>query len=62
MFVPNTTTQIDEVRFRWRAGKRKYRYNFYKLQSHDQDLLLHPTTDAPRKGRIPRKVGGKGKD
>jgi len=55
--LPIVPPEIDEVRFRWRAGKRKYRYNFYKLQSHDQDLLLHPTTDAPRKGRIPRKVG-----
>ena len=32
--------QVEEVRFRWRAGKRKYRYNFYRLESHDQVSLI----------------------
>lgn len=55
--LPIVPPEIDEVRFRWRAGKRKYRYNFYKLQSHDRDLLLDPIIDTPRKGRIPKKEG-----
>ena len=31
----------------------------FRLESHDQDLLLHPRLSIPRKGRIPRKHGGK---
>jgi len=34
--LPVLPPEVDEVRFRWRAGKRKYRYNFYRLESHDQ--------------------------
>ncbi len=29
-----------------------------RLESHEQDLLLHPTLDTPTKGRVPRKPGG----
>ena len=41
--LPVLPPEVDEVRFRWRAGKRKYRYNFYRLESHDQvsDLKGH---------------------
>ena len=44
--------------FRWQRGKRKYNYNFYRLESHDQDLLSNPSLDIPIRGRIPRKPGG----
>ena len=44
--------------FRWQRGKRKYNYNFYRLESHDQDLLSNPSLNIPIRGRIPRKPGG----
>ena len=44
--------------FRWQRGKRKYNYNFYRLESHDQDLLGNPSLNIPIRGRIPRKPGG----
>ena len=38
--LPVLPPEVDEVRFRWRAGKRKYRYNFYRLESHDQVPII----------------------
>jgi len=38
--LPVLPPEVDEVRFRWRSGKRKYRYNFYRLESHDQVELF----------------------
>eukprot|EP00092_Neocalanus_flemingeri_P019681 GFUD01021316.1.p1 GENE.GFUD01021316.1~~GFUD01021316.1.p1 ORF type:complete len:402 (-),score=59.36 GFUD01021316.1:38-1243(-) len=55
--LPVIPPEVEEVRFRWRAGKRKYKYNFYRLESHDQHLLLNPTIDISSKGKIPRKPG-----
>jgi len=55
--LPVLPPEVDEVRFRWRAGKRKYRYNFYRLESHDQHLLLNPTINIAMRGQIPRKTG-----
>ena len=40
--LPVLPPEVDEVRFRWRAGKRKYRYNFYRLESHDQVGCMQP--------------------
>ena len=57
--LPVIPPEVAEVRFRWRTGHRKYNYNFYRLESHDQDLLHNPTIDIPLKGRIPKKPGGK---
>ena len=57
--LPVIPPEVTEVRFRWRTGHRKYNYNFYRLESHDQDLLYNPTIDIPLKGRIPKKPGGK---
>jgi len=55
--LPVIPPEVEEVRFRWRAGKRKYKYNFYRLESHDQHLLLNPTIDIASKGKIPKKPG-----
>jgi len=55
--LPVIPPEVEEVRFKWTAGERKYRYNFYRLESHDQDLLLHPRLTIPLKGRIPKKHG-----
>ena len=60
--LPVIPPEVTEVRFRWRTGHRKYNYNFYRLESHDQDLLYNPTIDIPLKGRIPKKTGGKKRD
>ena len=49
---------MNQVSFRWQRGKRKYNYNFYRLESHDQDLLGNPSLNIPIRGRIPRKPGG----
>ena len=54
MLVPGMQQSGD----RWQRGKRKYNYNFYRLESHDQDLLSNPSLDIPTRGRIPRKPGG----
>jgi len=51
------TFYIFQVRFIWLAGKRKYKYNFYRLESHDHHLLLDPTVDIAARGRIPRQPG-----
>lgn len=55
--LPVIPPDIEEVSFRWQRGKRKYNYNFYRLESHDQDLLSNPSLNIPIRGRIPRKPG-----
>jgi len=55
--LPVIPPEVEEVGFRWRAGKRKYKYNFYRLESHDQHLLLNPTIDIAIRGKIPKKPG-----
>ena len=34
--LPVIPPEVEEVSFRCQRGKRKYNYNFYRLESHDQ--------------------------
>ncbi len=43
------------VNFTWRAGDKKYFYNFDRLQSFNEDVLLPPILSIETKGKIPRK-------
>ena len=59
--LPVIPAEVEDVRFLWVSGERKYNYHFYRLESHDQHLLTHPTLDIARRGKIPRgtkKPGG----
>ena len=59
--LPVIPAEVEDVRFLWVSGERKYNYHFYRLESHDQHLLTHPTLNIARRGKIPRgtkKPGG----
>ena len=63
--LPVIPAEVEDVRFLWVSGERKYNYHFYRLESHDQHLLTHPTLDIARRGKIPRgtkKPGGEDED
>ncbi|XP_023341244.1 protein shifted isoform X2 [Eurytemora carolleeae] len=55
--LPVIPAEIEEIKFRWSGGEMKYRYNFYRLESHDHDLLLHPRLNIPARGKIPKRAG-----
>jgi len=50
-----TFRQVGVVNFTWRAGDRKYFYNFDRLQSFNSDILRDPIVSIETKGRIPRR-------
>ena len=52
--LPVIPAEVEQVRFRWVSGERKYNYHFYRLESHDRHLLSDPTINIARRGRIPR--------
>lgn len=52
--LPVIPAEVEDVRFLWVSGERKYNYHFYRLESHDQHLLTHPTINIARRGKIPR--------
>lgn len=46
------------MNFTWRAGDKKYFYNFDRLQSFNEEVLLPPIVSVDTRGRIPRRPKG----
>lgn len=43
------------VNLTWRAGEKKYFYNFDRLQSFNEQVLTPPILSIETRGKIPRK-------
>lgn len=43
------------MNFTWKSGNKKYRYNFDRLISLDENIVLPPKVSIKTDGRIPRK-------
>jgi len=54
-YLPIIPSEVGVVNFTWRAGERKYFYNFDRLQSFNEQVLLPPIVSIDTRGRIPRK-------
>lgn len=50
--------QVGVVNFTWRAGDKKYFYNFDRLQSFNEEVLLPPVVSVDTRGKIPRRPKG----
>lgn len=51
---------MEYVNFTWRSGaKKKYYYNFDRLQSFDEAILEPPVISIKTKGKVPRRAKGK---
>lgn len=46
------------MNFTWRAGDKKYFYNFDRLQSFNEEVLLPPVVSVDTRGKIPRRPKG----
>lgn len=51
--------EVNYVNFTWKAGHRKYTYNFDLLESMDENILKAPTVSIKTKGRIPKEEKSK---
>lgn len=54
-YLPIIPAEVGMVNFTWKAGDKKYFYNFDRLQSFNEDVLLPPILSIETKGKIPRK-------
>jgi len=53
--LPLIPSEVETVNFTWKAGIKKYRYNFDRLISLDPTILPPPMVSIKTDGRIPRK-------
>ncbi|ODN00114.1 Protein shifted [Orchesella cincta] len=53
--LPVIPAEVGFVNFTWRAGDKKYFYNFDRLQSFNEEVLLPPIVSVDTRGRIPRR-------
>lgn len=56
--LPIIPSEMSCVNFTWHSGKKKYRYNFDRLQSLDETILKPPTVSIRIKGRVPQESKG----
>ncbi|XP_030380872.1 protein shifted isoform X2 [Scaptodrosophila lebanonensis] len=47
-------SEVNYVNFTWKSGRRKYFYDFDRLQTLDDSILKAPTLSINKKGRIPQ--------
>ncbi|KAH8396309.1 hypothetical protein KR222_007693, partial [Zaprionus bogoriensis] len=47
-------SEVNYVNFTWKSGKRKYFYDFDRLQTLDESILKAPTLSISKRGRIPQ--------
>ncbi|XP_060663804.1 protein shifted isoform X1 [Drosophila nasuta] len=47
-------SEVNYVNFTWKSGKRKYFYDFDRLQTMDESILKAPTLSINKRGRIPQ--------
>lgn len=51
--------EVNYVNFTWKAGSRKYFYNFDRLETLNESVLKVPTLSIKKKGRIPKEERSK---
>lgn len=54
-YLPVIPSEVNYVNFTWKAGNKKYNYNFDKLQSYDESILEAPVISIKTKGRVPKR-------
>ncbi|XP_068152714.1 protein shifted isoform X3 [Drosophila tropicalis] len=47
-------SEVNYVNFTWKSGRRKYFYDFDRLQTMDDSILKAPTLSIRKSGRIPQ--------
>ncbi|XP_032594565.1 protein shifted isoform X3 [Drosophila grimshawi] len=47
-------SEVNYVNFTWKSGRRKYFYDFDRLQTMDESILKAPTLSINKSGRIPQ--------
>lgn len=52
-------SEVNYVNFTWKSGKRKYFYDFDRLQTLDESILKAPTLSISKRGRIPQEQKSK---
>lgn len=53
--LPIIPAEMGYVNFTWKAGPKKYFYNFDRLQSFDESILKPPVISIKAKGRVPKR-------
>lgn len=54
--LPVIPSEVSYVNFTWKAGLKKYYYNFDRLQSSDESILEPPVISIKTKGRVPKRA------
>ncbi|XP_075216727.1 WNT inhibitory factor 1 [Lycorma delicatula] len=56
-YLPIIPSEVEYVNFTWKSGvKKKYYYNFDRLQSFDEAILEPPVISIKTKGKVPRRA------
>ncbi|XP_076041261.1 uncharacterized protein LOC143025456 isoform X2 [Oratosquilla oratoria] len=53
--LPVIPSEVETVNFTWKAGHRKYLYDFDQLSTYEPDILNPPVVSVVPRGRVPRK-------
>ncbi|XP_040173742.1 protein shifted-like isoform X1 [Anopheles arabiensis] len=53
-YLPVIPSEVSSVNFTWKAGSKKYYYNFDRLMSVDESILKPPTISIKTSGRVPK--------
>ncbi|XP_022901282.1 protein shifted [Onthophagus taurus] len=54
--LPVIPTEMGYVNFTWKAGPKKYYYDFDRLESYNENILKPPVISIKTKGRVPRRA------
>ncbi|XP_050463538.1 protein shifted-like isoform X1 [Cataglyphis hispanica] len=53
--LPIIPSEVSHVNFTWKAGTKKYFYNFFRLKSFDESILKTPSITIETHGRVPKR-------
>ncbi|KAL6449208.1 hypothetical protein ACFW04_000698 [Cataglyphis niger] len=53
--LPIIPSEVSHVNFTWKAGTKKYYYNFFRLKSFDESILKTPSITIETHGRVPKR-------
>ncbi|XP_070157893.1 protein shifted isoform X2 [Polyergus mexicanus] len=53
--LPIIPSEVSHVNFTWKAGAKKYYYNFFRLKSFDESILKTPSITIETQGRVPKR-------
>lgn len=56
-YLPVIPSEVVSVNFTWRSGgeHKQYFYDFYQLQSFNEEVLSHPVISIESKGKVPKR-------